>query len=92
MASDRASYNFTKNCCLYLRSRFNLIIIDLRKRKRLFGDHHLGSRSASLINTHRRAVNSGTKTAYVIVPDPFSARLGRASRKGVWPRETNERP
>ena len=51
------------------------IIIDLRKRKRLFGDHHLGSWSASLINTHRRAVNSGTKAGYVIVPDTFSARL-----------------
>ena len=69
-------------------SQFNLIIIDLQKQKRLFGDHHLGNRSASLINTHRRAVNSGTKTAYVIVLDPFSARLWCASRKSVWPRET----
>ena len=29
MASDRASYNFTKNFCL--SSQLNLIIIDLRK-------------------------------------------------------------
>ena len=87
MASDRASYNFKEDCCLCLH-----IIIDLQKRKRLFGDHHLGSRSASLINTHCRAVNSGTKTAYVIVPDPFSARLGCVSRKRVWPHETKYSP
>ena len=73
---------------LSMSSQFNLIIIDLRKRKRLSGDHHLGSWSASLINTHHRAVKSGTKTTYVIVPDPFSARLGHASRKRIWPSET----
>ena len=32
-------------------------------------------------------MNSETKTAYVIVPDPLSACLGRGSRKRVWPRE-----
>ena len=80
MAQFRPSFIQFYGRLLSLSSQFNLIIIDLRKQKRLFGDHHLGSQSASLINTHRR-------TVYVIVPDTFSARLGHASRKRIWPRE-----